>query len=426
MTRSPIHATRVLRSAWTSQALRAAVALTLGGGAFALGDLALARALPKEEYGRFSLALAIVMIGILTGPLGAQIIVNRHPTDAGPRLLARTVWTSALMGLALALGAGALYPLDPPLLAAMVCAITAGGSNLVAVGHYQSRQRYGLSLLLSASSSLSLLTAGITCVIFRPATALVPAALFAVCLWVSPAIGWWKAFRERAGLEHADQPFRWGEGFAAVGTIGAAMVLGSIERLVIPRALSLPDLATFSVLSTLAGSPFQALNQGVGFALLPSLRGAQHAAERRRVLEHELLVVVAGCAISAVIVWWAIPIVLRYVLVGRYVLSGSLIVAAVAVGALKPLGAVAVAAVNAVGSAGDLAVLGGIAWAACVLGFGGAWFGVRWGLTGLVYGVGIGWLVRAGASGWLASRSLQRAETASRGRQGLVGVLAEE
>src|SRR6476661_1268141 len=131
MPRPPIHAARVLRSAWTSPALRSAVALTLGGAAFALGNLALARVLPKEEYGRFSLALAIVMIGILTGPLGAQVIVNRHRTDPGPRLLGRTLSTSGLVALALAIGTGALYPLDLPLLAAMLCAITAGGCNLV-------------------------------------------------------------------------------------------------------------------------------------------------------------------------------------------------------------------------------------------------------------------------------------------------------
>jgi hypothetical protein len=426
MPRRPIHAARVLRSAWISPALRAAVALTLGGGAFALGNLALARVLPKEEYGRFSLALAIVMIGILTGPLGAQVIINRHRTDPGRRLLTRTLSTSGLVGLALTLGAGALYPLDVPLLAAMLSAIIAGGSNLVAVGHYQSRQRYSLSLLLSASSSLSLLTAGISSTIFRPTTAFVPAAVFAACLWVSPAIGWWKAFRDRAGLDYPNPPFPWGEGLAAVGTIGAGMVLASIERLVIPRALSLPDLATFSVLTTLAGSPFQMLNQGVGFALLPSLRAAQHAADRRRVLDQELLVVAGACALSAVIVWWVTPIVLHHVLVGRYVLPGSLVLAAIAVGALKPLGAVAVATVNAVGSGRELAVLGGVAWAACAVGLCGAWLGVRWGLTGLVYGVGVGWLLRAAASGWLASRSLQRAEATSRTRQALVGVLAEE
>jgi hypothetical protein len=120
------------------------------------------------------------------------------------------------------------------------------------------------------------------------------------------------------------------------------------------------------------------------------------------------------------------PIVLHHVLAGRYILSGSWILAAIAVGALKPLGAVAVAAVNAMGSARDLAIMGGIAWAACAVGFAGAWLGVRWGLTGLVYAVGVGWLLRAAASGWLAFRSLQRAETASRGGQGLVGLLAEE
>jgi O-antigen/teichoic acid export membrane protein len=417
---------RWLRSAWNSPALRAAVALTVSGGAFALGNLILARVLPKEEYGRISLALAIIMIGILTGPIGAQVIVNRHRTDPNRRLLARTFWTSAGVGLALTVGAGALYPLDLPLLGAMLCTIIAGGCNLVAVGHYQSRQRYTLSLLLQASSSLSLLTAGIAAAIFRPTTAFVPAAVFAACVWVSPSIGWWYAFRDRAGLDYPDPPFPWGEGLAAVGTIGAGMVLASIERLVIPRALSLPDLATFSVLTTLAGSPFQMLNQGVGFALLPSLRAARHAADRRRVLEHELLVVVGACALSGLLVWWVTPLVLQHVLVGRYVLPGTLILAAIAVGALKPLGAVAVAAVNAVGSARDLALLGGIAWAACGLGFIGASLGVRYGLTGLVYGVGGGWLLRAAASGWLASRSLERAEIAGRGRQGLVGLLAEE
>jgi hypothetical protein len=308
----------------------------------------------------------------------------------------------------------------------MLCAIIAGGCNLVTVGHYQSRQRYTLSLLLSASSSLSLLTAGVVSAIFRPTTAFVPAAVFAACVWVSPSIGWWSAFRDRAHLDYPDPPFPWGEGLAAVGTIGAGMVLASIERLVIPRSLGLPELATFSVLTTLAGSPFQMLNQGVGFALLPSLRGAQHAADRRRVLEHELVVVVGACALSGLIVWAVTPIVLHQVLVGRYTLPASLILAAIAVGALKPLGAVAVAAVNAVGSARDLAVLGGIAWVACATGFLGAWLGVRWGLVGLVYGVGVGWLLRAAASGWLAARSLERAEIAGRARQGLVGLLVED
>jgi O-antigen/teichoic acid export membrane protein len=418
--------TRVLRSAWTSPALRAAVALALSGGAFALGNLMLARVLPKEEYGRFSLGLAIVTIGILTGPLGGQIIVNRHRTDPGRRLLARTLSTSGLVGLVLTIGAGALYPLDLPLLAAMLAAVIGGACNLVVVGHYQSRQRYGLSLWVSASTNLSLLATGVAAAVFRPTNAFAPAAIFAICVWASPVFAWWKLLQHRAAPDYSDPPFPWGEALAVVGTIAAGMLLGATERLVIPRALSLSDLATFSVLATLAGSPFQMLNQGVGFALLPSLRGAQDRTSRRRVLRQELLAVVGACVLSGVIVWWLTPIVLRHFLVGRYVLPSHLVLAAIAVGALRPLGAVAIAVVNAVGSARDLVALGGIGWTASVLGFCGAWAGVRWGLTGLVYGVGLGWLFRAAAAGWLASRSMQRAEVANQADESLVTLVAEE
>jgi hypothetical protein len=73
-----------------------------------------------------------------------------------------------------------------------------------------------------------------------------------------------------------------------------------------------------------------------------------------------------------------------------------------------------------------LVALGGIGWTASVLGFCGAWAGVRWGLTGLVYGVGLGWLFRAAAAGWLASRSMQRAEVANQADESLVTLVAEE
>jgi O-antigen/teichoic acid export membrane protein len=426
MPRPLIRHTRVLQRAWTSPALRAAVALTLSGGAFALANLILARVLPKEEYGRFSLGLAIVMIGVVTGPLGAQVIVNRHRIRPGRRLLVRTLSTSGLVGLVLTFGAGALYPLDLPLLAAMLAAIIGGACNLVVVGHYQSRQRYGLALLVSASTNLSLLATAIAAVVFRPTSALAPAAIFAMCAWARPVLAWWRLSRDRAAIGHPDPPYPWGEALAVVGTIAAGMLLGTTERLVIPRALSLSDLATFSVLATLAGSPFQMLNQGVGFTLLPSLRGAPDRTARRRVLRHELLTVAGACALSGVIVWWLTPIVLRHFLVGRYVLPAYLILAAIAVGALRPLGAVAIAVVNAVGSGRELVVLGGIVWTAWLLGFWGAWVGVRWGLTGLVYGVGLGWLLRAAAAGWLASRSLQRAEGVHQVDGALVTLVAEE
>ncbi len=423
---STVRAARITRFAWTSPALRAALGLALGGTAFALANLILARTLPKEQYGRFSLVLAITMVGILTGPIGANVIVNLHPFDPGPRLLGRTLATSAVVGLGLAIGAALLYRLDGRMLVAMGVAIVAGALKLVAVGHYQSRRRFGFSLFLSESTNLALLLAAAVAFAVAVRTALLPFALFAAGLSVAAAFGWQTVTRDRAQLGYPDPPFPWGEAVSVVGFVSAGMVLMALERLVTPRLLGLPALATLSVLATLAGSPFQMLNQGVGFALLPSLRGAAGAAERRRVLAQESAIVLIACAVAAILVWWLTPIALRLVLDGRYELSRELIFAAIAVGALKPAGSVAVATVNAVGSSKALAVLSGIAWASVGVGLVGTWIGAQWGLVGLLYGVGAGWLLRAVACSWLAARCLRAVSGGTQLTEPLAAGLAEE
>ena len=425
MSASTIFRAHLVRSAWRSPVLRAAVAITMSGAVFAIGNLLLARALPKEEYGRFVLVLAISTIGILTGPLGANVIVNRQRINAGRRLLVRTLTTSSIVGIGLAMVAGALYPLDPPLLAVMIAGIVAGAAKLVTVGHYQSRQRYGFSLWLSESTQLSVLIAGVAAVILHSSTALAPATVLTVCLWGFAAYAWWRVFKDRAALQYPDPPFPWAEAFSVVGAVGAGTVLVWLERLVIPRALGLQDLATFGVLATLAGSPFQVLSQGVSFALLPSLRAAA-ATERRRVLIQETLVVLGACVLSVAVVWWFTPIALHLFLPGRYELAGGLIFAAIVVGILKSAGALPVATVNAVGSSQALATLSVIAWAAVLVGIGGAWLGAASGLTGLIYGVGAGWLVRAVATTWLASRCLQQPLVPTHTDDALARGLAEE
>ena len=65
------------------------------------------------------------------------------------------------------------------------------------------------------------------------------------------------------------------------------------------------------------------------------------------------------------------------------------------------------AAVNAVGTPAALGVMGVAGWVAVAAALGGAWVGTRWGLLGLLYGVGLGWLVRGAVAARLAARSLQ-------------------
>ena len=71
--------------------------LGLSGLAFAAANLLLARVLPKEEFGRFALLFAIIMIGQSTGPLGANVIVNRYRIDPGRKLLNQVLVTSAVI-----------------------------------------------------------------------------------------------------------------------------------------------------------------------------------------------------------------------------------------------------------------------------------------------------------------------------------------
>jgi hypothetical protein len=415
-----------VRSAWRSPALRAAVVLGLSGVAFALANLLLARVLPKEEYGLLALVLAISRIGISTGALGANVIVNRQQVDPGWRLIRRTLGTSTLVAGILAIAAGALYPLNPPFLAVVAGVTIAGSLKLVAVGHYQSRQRYGYSLLLSESTNLSLLIAASGAAVIRSQTAMGPALWFTLCLAAFAAAAWRSVARDRAGLGYPDPPFPWGEAFSVAGVVSAGIVLMVVERLVIPRTLGLATLATFSVLVTLAGSPFQMLSEGVGFALVPNLRAAADASARRAVLRHETAVVVGACILSAAAVWWLAPLVAHWFLAGRYELPTGLILAAIVVGSLKPLGSLAVGTVNAVGSSAALVGLSGIAWLAVGTGLAGAWLGAPWGLTGLIYGAGVGWLLRALAGIWLAARCLRIAPAEGPAQGEIPALLTQE
>jgi Na+-driven multidrug efflux pump len=82
--------------------------------------------------------------------------------------------------------------------------------------------------------------------------------------------------------------------------------------------------------------------------------------------------------------------------------------AALVTGALKVLSSLAASAVNALGSGRDLFLISVIGWCAIGFGFIGAWVGARWGLTGLVFGVGAGWLLRTVAIFWIAAKQLWR------------------
>jgi hypothetical protein len=400
----------LVRSIWRSSALRAAAALGFSGLALAVGNLLLARILPTEEFARFTLFFSIVQIGISTGPLGADVIITRRHIHPGAALHRQVLLHSALVAFALAVVAGSVYQLGYALLALLLISITAGGVKVVPTSYYRSRQRFRAAMLLTMSTSASIFIAAGAAFLARSSSALLPAAAMAASLCTSAWIGW-RAIATASGIPSGSEaPYPVREAWSAVSFIAATMVLGALERLITPKLLDLTALATLSVLA-IACSPFQMLHMGVGYTLVPALRNAADRPARIRVLLREGLVVVAVCFAAAVAVWVLTPWIVRAA--GRYVIPGSLLSAGICLGVIKVISSLASAAVNSLGSTEALAKLSIAGWLSIGIAIVGGWIGSRYGLTGLVCGVALGWLLRAAFVSRLALSSLVAADASS-------------
>ena len=391
---------RKLRASAPSPALAAAVVFGLSGVGFVAANLLLARALEPADYAIASLVIALVQIAMPLGPLGLDVMVTRRHLDPHPTLLARATRTSALTG-AVAAGVGAaVYHLHPWLLILLLVSSVAGGANLVASAIYQSKRRFGPALLLSQSQNGFLAAGAVLTLVAGIPHAWVPVAVYAVGYVLAGVTGWSRLLR-RSGS--APGPLGVGELFSLAGLTAVTLVLIQIERLVVPRLLSLEDLALFGVLAAIAASPFRVLQQGVGYTMLPRLRAATTVAERRKLLGREAKLAIAATAMASAGITTIGPRIVDWWLAGKYTLTPPLLGAAVVAGVAKVACAFATSAASALCSEAELARLRGLAWSALAVSFVACFIGARWGLVGVVYGAGVGWLGLGAAAGVMAA-----------------------
>jgi hypothetical protein len=185
------------------------------------------------------------------------------------------------------------------------------------------------------------------------------------------------------------------------------MLLIQLERLVIPYVLPLADLALFGVLGAIAGSLFRLLQMGIGFTLLPRLRSATNVLERRQLIAHELRLAVVIAAAGAVAILVLTPLVERWLLAGKYHLPPSLVIAVLFSGVAKIAHAFAKAAATALATQRELALVNAAGWLSVALAVGSAVVAASWGLEGVIYGVGVGWVAWAGLSFAVVIRHLR-------------------
>jgi hypothetical protein len=289
----------------------------------------------------------------------------------------------------------------------------AGGTLLVAGGQFQSEQRFGISLALNQSPNLILLLSAVWVVLAGTRGAEPPLLIWTGGFVAAAAAGWWVLFRERHAKPSNSVAFSWSEAFAIAGLSAAGLLLIQLERLLLPHLLPLEELATYGVLAAIVGSLFRVLQMGVGYSLLPRLRAAPGVLERRRLIARESRLVIAIAALGSAAIWIAVPYVERWFLDGKYHLSGALVLAALVTGVAKILNGFALSTVSALADARELSVVSVMGWMAVVVAVAGAAAGARWGLAGVIYGVGLGWLVRASISLYVAARHLRLPATAA-------------
>jgi O-antigen/teichoic acid export membrane protein len=386
-----------LKTFFRSPALWSAIVFASGGVGFAVGSILLARVLPEEEFGRVALFLALTQLGITLGPLGVETVINRHHLGASAPLLTRVGLTSALVGVAFATIAFLFYEFDVTLACVLAFTVIAAAINRVGGSFFQSKHQFGLSLFLILIHNWVVLFAVPVVLLFGPHA--LPAALTVASGYVLIAtLGWQKGFGMRdasARSEPITSSVILREGFAVVGVQLAVAAFYQIDRLVIGQALTLRDLAVFSVVSSVAASPYRMLQTGLAFTLLPRLRSAESRSAILKLLRHEMIVAVAMSVAASVVVLAFTPWLLSVLLDSRYAFPSGLLYALVIVGFVRVWNGLSSATVSALATPRQLFAFNACIWAALAVGTACAWSMRAYGLQGIVYGLGVGWLASA-------------------------------
>jgi O-antigen/teichoic acid export membrane protein len=386
--------------------------LGLSGLGFAVANLVLARVLPTEEYALVTLVIALVNVGYPLAAAGVDGVVNRRRLDAGPPLLRRLMHASVPVALVFTTIGLAGYETSLAVALMILLCTMAGGALLVAAGQFQSEQRFGVSLALNQSPNVMLLLAAGGVLAAGSHRAETTLALWTAGFLAAASIGWSLLFRERHTKPHRSVEFPWSEALSIAGLAAAGLLLIQLERLLLPHLLPIEDLATYGVLAAIAGSLFRVLQMGVGYSLLPRLRAASGVIERRRLLSKEARLVVGVAIMGSLFIWVATPRIEQWFLGGKYHLSTALVLAAVVTGFAKVLNGFAQSAVSALAEPRELHLVAVLGWVSVIVAALGAVVGARWGLPGVIYGVGLGWVMRASVGMFLAARHLRLPATA--------------
>jgi hypothetical protein len=389
-----------------SASLSAGAGFAISGAAFAIGNILLARQMPVAEYGKVGLVVALYIIVSFAAPLGIDQLLLRRRIDPSIRLFGRLVGQAYVVAMIAGLVAGTIYDVGSVESLLLVLAIGIGSLGWVVAAGYRSHLRPLPALLAATASDWLLLGIGVAALFVPMNHAVLPLSLYCGGIALSGLAGWWFFARTHRVAPDARESITWGAAMPLLGVSVAGVFLVQMERILIPAVLDVHSLAMFNVLASVAIFPFRMVTSGAGFALVPQLRAAKDALARRRLVWHELRMIVGAlcCATLAVAVF--APHVAQWLTAGRYAPGVILVLLGCLDGASKVAQVIPRAVVTACGTEYDLVILNRLVWAGIAAGTIGAVAGSFAGLGGLLFGVAVGNFLGAVPSAALAWRTL--------------------
>jgi hypothetical protein len=337
--------------------------------------------------------MALSQVALCTGPLGADTLINR--VRGTP---ARSAWFRVLLTCAVvaALLAGAsIYSYEFTILNASILFIICLGSgmNRFASAVYQSRQDFQKSQWITQiHNGIFLLIAAVTFSLNLD-TALPAFVTIALAYVLVPSLVWTRISSELASSTalNPTSDIKWDEGYPIVATTLAIVFLAQLERLSIPNLLGERELATFAVLAAIVGGPFRVLQIGMRYTLLPRLNGARNKLEIRQILVRDTMIAGIAIGLASLAIAIVTPWLMRVFFAEKYSIGAGLIVAALVGGTGKVVSSLSAVVATSLGEKKTLQRLNYWSWISLTVAITSAVICSSFGLTGLVYGVSVGW-----------------------------------
>lgn len=371
--------------------IRSSAAFGLSGAAFAMGTLLLARSMPVEQFGEFSLLVALYNIFCLLTPAGIDQIAVRHRLSASVRLFGISAAISAGAGILVGFAVYSVGRLGAWDASALALAVAIGGMVVIASGLYRAAGNIGAAVWIFTAANWGLLLIGLTGQFVDMPTTRLPFTLFLLWQAAIAALAW-VALLKSPTPENAVPATHipWREAPALLGMAAVGTIALQLERVMIPSMMDFAALATFSVLASVAIFPFRVMTAAIEFSLTPRLRAESCGDRRRKVFWRELRTISGALVVASALVFIVSPWLTIWITSDKYQLSVALLAAACINGAVKFFQTVPRAVLTACGSAQDLSFLNAIGWLGLVFSVICGVAGGEYGLAGIIIGVALG------------------------------------